>query len=321
MTISTSIAALRDIARTALGDAAPIDIEPAGDGISTAVYRLRRGAETFYLRILPEAAQSFAPEARVHALLRERGVRVPAVIYLEDCHLLLERSVMVTTEIPGRPAAEAPRGGTLPAILREAGRDLAAINRIPVEGFGWIRRAGSAANGLEAEMADSRSFLLEDLDRHLATLSGAALTAKQVRQVRELVERHAAWLDIEQAHLAHGDFDLTHIYQHDGRYTGIIDFGEIRGTGPYHDLGHFRLHDGEAGSGEGLPFLLEGYAEISPLPPDAMPRISFLSLLIGLRFLGRGLGGLMAHPLSVQARQQVQGAIGRELRSFEGMWG
>jgi hypothetical protein len=44
--------------------------------------------------------------------------------------------------------------------------------------------------------------------------------------------------------MPYGDLDLTHIYCQDGHYTGIIDLGEIRGTGPYYDLGHFRFHDG-----------------------------------------------------------------------------
>ena len=35
-----------------------------------------------------------------------------------------------------------------------------------------------------------------------------------------------------QAYLAHGDFDATHIWLDDqGRYAGIIDFGEMRGAG------------------------------------------------------------------------------------------
>lgn len=45
----------------------------------------------------------------------------------------------------------------------------------------------------------------------------------------------------EQGYLAHGDFDTTHIYQDNGRYTGIIDFGEIRGADRWYDLGYFHM--------------------------------------------------------------------------------
>ena len=44
--------------------------------------------------------------------------------------------------------------------------------------------------------------------------------------------------DLESAWLAHGDFDATAIFYRDGRYSGLIDFGEIRGTEPLFDLGH-----------------------------------------------------------------------------------
>jgi hypothetical protein len=51
------------------------------DGVSTYVYRVVRGDEVFYLRVLPEVGKTFAPEALAHTTLRERGVRVPEAIY------------------------------------------------------------------------------------------------------------------------------------------------------------------------------------------------------------------------------------------------
>ena len=103
------------------------------------------------------------------------------------------------------------------------------------------------------------------------------------------IERYDVWLHVEQAWLAHGDFDVTHIYQHDGRYTGIIDFGEMRGAHQLYDLGHFNLHDGEVVPQRLLPALLEGYREVLPLPPDRERRISLMSVLIGVRALARNV--------------------------------
>ncbi len=109
-------------------------------------------------------------------------------------------------------------------------------------------------------------------------------------QLREILADCDPWLDAEQALLAHGDFDVTHIYQRDGRYSGIIDFGEIRGGDPWYDLGHFRMHDGETLPTPALPWLLEGYAAVRPLPADHARRISFASLLIAIRALAHRLG-------------------------------
>jgi hypothetical protein len=55
----------------------------------------------------------------------------------------LRRSVMVTSEIPVRPIEAGDRPEAIRAVYLEAGRDLAAINQIGVEGFGWIARDGA----------------------------------------------------------------------------------------------------------------------------------------------------------------------------------
>jgi aminoglycoside phosphotransferase (APT) family kinase protein len=296
-----------------LGDKTHVEIERAGDGISTAVYRLQRGEEVFYLRVLPEIGQSFAPEAYVHTLLCGLGVHVPEVVYFEHYNEGLQRSVMVTSEISGRHLGWLATGPETSEILRQAGRELAIINAVPVEGFGWIKRDSESVSGLEAEGSSHREFLLEDLDSHLSVLGKTALTAHEVAAVREAVRLRSSRLEVEQGQLAHGDFDLTHIYQEGGRYTGIIDFGEIRGTGRYYDLGHFRLHDGEIAPYEALPFLLAGYQEAAPLPHDHESQIALVSLLVGVRFMARDLQRLMARKIPPQVQLRVCDSIRRDL--------
>ena len=104
-------------------------VERMAEGVSTFVYRMLCGDETFYLRVLPGEDASFAPEVAAHTLLRQRQVNVPEVIYFEQSNELLQRSIMMTTAIKGRPLSQSP---DLPvevreAIVTEAGRDLALI--------------------------------------------------------------------------------------------------------------------------------------------------------------------------------------------------
>jgi hypothetical protein len=56
----------------------------------------------------------------------------------------------------------------------------------------------------------------------------------------------------------------THVYrfQKNGRYIGIIDFGEMRSTNRWYDLGHFHMRDGEYASYSQLTKLVRGYGEI-----------------------------------------------------------
>ncbi len=207
-------------------------VERAEEGVSTYVYRLYRGNEVFYLRVLPEVNASFAPEVYVHEMLRAKDVKVPEVVYFEHYNEVVQRSVMVTTAIKGKHIGhyhvnEVPR-----STLVEAGRDLAVINSVPVRHFGWIKRDSSKVTALEAELPTYRAFVFEQLEEDLAFLGRLVLSTGEIKAIREIIDRCYAWLDVEKAWLAHGDFDATHIYQEHGRYTGIIDFGEIRGGDP-----------------------------------------------------------------------------------------
>jgi Ser/Thr protein kinase RdoA (MazF antagonist) len=100
-------------------------------------------------------------------------------------------------------------------------------------------------------------------------------------------ERHR---ELGGAWLAHGDFDTTAIFQADGRYTGLIDFGEIRGTEPLFDLGHCLLHDQEPRPIPLLDDLLGGYGEVVALPDGYQELVHRSAVLLGLRQLARWLG-------------------------------
>jgi len=280
-------AAIRAVAGRIFSTSIDFTVTRVAEGVSTSVYRIERGAETFYCRVLPEAGASFLPEAEVHRLLRERGVKVPEVVYVARYDERLERPVMLTTAIKGYPIGHCPADPNVPNILIEAGHDLARINQIPVTGFGWITRDQPERGRLEAEYLTYRAFVAAYLDAALATLREHLLDADEIAAIRAILDRHDSWLDSHDAWLAHGDFDATHIYQEGGRYTGIIDFGEIRGSDRWYDLGHFRMHDGETLPMPALPWLLKGYRAVTPLPDDDERRMSFTSLLIALRALAR----------------------------------
>lgn len=284
------LAALATLAEDLFPRARRRSIERTAAGSSTQVYCIRRDDAVYYLRFAEQPGESLAAEARVHALLRERGVRVPEVVYLEHRSATFGRSLMITSEIAGRPVWECADEASVRAIFAEAGRDLAIINSLQVEGFGWIRRNQADVTRLQGQFASHSDWAYENLDADLDGLDGTMLSTSDVRSIRCVVRRCTAWLREDQACLAHGDFDTTHIYEKDCRYSGIIDFGEIRGAEPMYDLAHFRLHHGERLQYSVLPSLLEGYAQIAELPPEFEQRICLSALLIGVRALARSLG-------------------------------
>jgi aminoglycoside phosphotransferase (APT) family kinase protein len=275
----------------------PTHIERITEGVSTYVYRIASDHKTWYLRVLPEEGASFVPEAMVHARLREMQVKVPEVIYVEPYNDLLQRSIMVTTEIPGRPIGQSQElgGEVLAEIVREAGHDLACINSMIVEGFGWVKRDPSTIEALQGEWPTYREFVDEYWNADLAYLTSSSsssshvLSADEIAQVERVRATYDSWLDVERGYLVHGDFDTTHIYQEHGRYTGIIDFGEIRGADRWYDLAQFYMREREQ-----LPWpleaaLIDGYEEVVALPEDYEQRIHFTSLLTNVRALSRSL--------------------------------
>ena len=278
-----SLAAVKQIARRALSRPGELRLTPIESGVSTWVYRLQRGNEIFYLRIWPDVGQSFAPEALVHHLVRERGVRAPEVLHCEHCDPLVDRSVMLTTEILGRPTGYDVPAADLRPVLVAAGRDMARINSVPVAGFGWIRREPIDVTRLLGTDPTHAAFVRAQIAEYVPVLEAAGLLPlREQRALARLVADAERSLHVEQAWLAHGDLDATHIFHTYGIYTGIIDFGEIRGADRWYDLGHLYLNNPAM-----LPFVLEGYAQETQLPADHMEHIQLWSLLIAVRRLGR----------------------------------
>ncbi|HEU0000221.1 MAG TPA: aminoglycoside phosphotransferase family protein [Ktedonobacteraceae bacterium] len=285
----------------------PINVQRVAEGVSTCVYRIIFQRETFYLRVLPEEGASFAPEVAVHKYLRQLQVKVPEVIYFDHLYEPLQRSVMVTTEIKGVPlsASSELSQDELATIMVEAGRDLARINSMRVEGFGWVKHnlLDTDIEHICAERATDRAFMLEYWEADLAYLGEQILDASEIVALERVRASYDFLLSSEPGYLAHGDFDMTHIFQENGRYTGIIDFGEIRGTNRWYDLGHFHMRDGEYISYSHWLSLIRGYGEATLLPPNHEESIRFASILINIRALARSL---RKHPPNRFTRHQLK---------------
>lgn len=258
--------AVRSLVTRHLGPGAAIDRTP--EGVSSQVYRIARGHEAWYLRVAEEDGSSMAPELEVHARLRTLGVTVPEVVAFDERAPEIGRSVMVVREMAGEALSVDVDRTTAAAVLRDAGRDLARVNEQPVDGFGWIRRD---ARGwpLRGEEDTYAGFVHADLG-DLATFGSRILSAAELRSLERLLDEAAA--DTPEPRLAHGDVSPPAIFHVGARYTGLIDFGEIRGAEWYLDVAYVSLCDGED-----LPFpilgdLLAGYADVTELP-DELPSL------------------------------------------------
>jgi Ser/Thr protein kinase RdoA (MazF antagonist) len=293
--------ALVTLLERVFGTALPVGWSRAPEGISTQVYRLERDREVFYLRVGEDAEQSLVVEAELQRELRRRGASVPEVIFVEPFDPGLGRSVLIMRELAGAPLA--PEHASAAEVLRAAGRDLAIVHQLPVQGFGWVRRDQTwpLAGELSSYAELVSSYLPAPWPGRLAQL----WPRPQLDALERLVEdeRGQPYL---HGQLAHGDFDATQVFEQHGRYTGIIDFGDIRGTEPCFDLGHFHLWHGARSPGL-LAHLLDGYRERALLPADHLEAIARSALLLGLRQLCRWMAWMGERALDdAQVRARVQ---------------
>ncbi len=265
-----------------------VQVERVLSGISTYVYRICSRGQVYYLRILPDAEASFTPEIAALTILRQRGINVPEIVHYEDHNRLLGRPIMVEAEIKGLALSQTsyPRD-VLARVVVAAGRDLARINQVPVEGFGWVRVRRAQPMRLRAQWPTFRAFALAYRKADLTYLRMHVFPPRVIARLERVLARHDDLLDLEQGYLAHGDFDSTHVFQAHGRYSGIIDFGEVRGTGPWYDLAHFRIRDAGRPPFSLFRALECGYAEITPFPPDYERILRFTGVLINIRALAR----------------------------------
>lgn len=258
-------------------------------GVSTPVYRIVAGEEIFFLRLAEQPGERRDAEARVHQLLMDAGVPVPAIMMYEPAPPELDRSAMLTTNMPGISLLESPGldAEAVRRIAHAAGRDMARINQIPVKGFGWVESVAAPDHSLVAEHP-ARSAWTEDYAIAVREIAVSDLfTDRSLDLLQSAIARWLARPDRTESSLAHGDFDATHIFMSASTYTytGIIDFGEIRGADRLYDLGHALLQDAQSGRTPIFRDLLAGYREVAPLPDAIMPEIYDQAIAIGTRQL------------------------------------
>jgi Ser/Thr protein kinase RdoA (MazF antagonist) len=287
--------AIDAVLRRAFGGTVPVHVERTAGGVSSVVYRLVRGTGTFYLRLAEEANENLQTDAALHQRLRDLGVKVAQVVYVEPVSPELGRSVMVTTATPGQSLAEITSLSEGINVIEAAGADLARINQLAVDGFGWVRRR-DARWPMAAAHAEYAAFATSEFPDPWPGILESLFDHGALRIMERLIDDERR-RDLTHGRLAHGDFDGTPIFCADGHYTGIIDFGEIRGTEPLFDLGHFLLHARNPWPAALLPGLVRGYERVAPLEPGYEVAMLRSAILLGLRQLCRWLSPARGLPL------------------------
>ena len=124
------------------------------------------------------------------------------MLLVESDNLELNRSLMVTTEIAGSSIASVEPSQINRRILGEAGADLASVNRVQVEGFGWIRRDRRAENALRGEFSTYSEWIDNHYRECPSVLAAAGvLTKSEADALDHLIAREAGSASSDQAYL------------------------------------------------------------------------------------------------------------------------
>lgn len=259
------------------------EVRRTAEGVSSIIYRLDSSGTVAYLRLGETADEDLTTDALLLDHLRQLGLSVPQVVDVDPFNERLQRSVLVMSEIPGVDLGKCDDESVARRVAYEAGCELAVLNSVEVEGWGWIIRDGSWP--MKARWNELAMFTTSELPDVWPGRLAAVLTTPLIDAIAHVFT--ATPTPAEVAHLAHGDFDCTQVFQAEGYYTGLIDFGEIRGAEVTFDLGHFLLHDGETARWSLFDDLLVGYAEVNPTPTLDRAVIERSAIQLGTRQLAR----------------------------------
>lgn len=138
-----------------------------------------------------------------------------------------------------------------------AGEILAKIHSVPTDGFGHFVTPGKGEHPTLAESLVQKNDIA-DLHR-AATIGGLSAS-----DVDNAITRITEVDNKESPHLLHVDYAPKHIFVHNQRVTGVIDFEICMSGIAATDINRFRTQDSRIN----LQSLIEGYEKITKLPEN-----------------------------------------------------
>ena len=219
-------------------------------GEANEVYRIafESGLEVI-LRIARHAQGIFEKEAWAIGRCRDLGMAVPEVLSLQTLEADSERLEMCFLEmLPGERLSDSlslPRE-TLRSVVREVGDQLSRMHAIESSDLGQDGR-----------------FFESDADDFAAVEAEFIALGVEAGLDRQALERalrffEEAMREPQRRVLTHNDIRACHVLVHDGRLSGLIDFGQVSLDTP---INEFAKWDYWEAPDLPMAWLREGYAD------------------------------------------------------------
>jgi aminoglycoside phosphotransferase (APT) family kinase protein len=258
-----------------------VDFRRIVDGEQNEVYdvTLEQGP-SLIVRISHDGSEAHDREAWVLGECASRGIRAPRVHAVRGVEVGSElRSVMVMEKLPGERLADVDPGEVdVRRVLAEVGAWLKQFHTIPVRGLGSLDGSGvgkfeTLAGWLANVATEANAF--EEAGRSVG------LEPAMIRGwLDEIVDVFRA--ATPQMTMSHNDLLAVHVLVHDGRLSGIIDFGVVAAEPAAND---FAKWDFREGTRFPVEWIQAGYGDSSLLEPPNDRTYRALWLLHGLWYL------------------------------------
>lgn len=261
-----------------------VKIEKLLKGEANEVYNitLATGLEVI-LRISRDDTNPFISERWAMNECRKHGVPVADVLHVDKEEINSKKVYFcVLSKIEGIPLDEDPRKNDdafMKGILFQTGHYLSQLHKVKTQGYGHI--ITGEGKGHQPSYHDYIMYRIGNLDKYIESGEKNDISSSDILKAKELILSHEHIFQ-DNPILTHGDMGSKHIMVKGNKVTGIIDFGNMRGSFPVHD---FVWWDIWKNNKHQLAWLQEGYDNKSIFEGDYEVKFHALQLLLGLELL------------------------------------
>lgn len=169
-------------------------------------------------------------EAYTYKTVRSLGSHVPVVVSATDTELVMSK-------LNGEPLDDKVELYDTVSIFDAITHDLALNRKVIFKGFG----KATLKNGLYVGEYSTWPSYLESIYTQFVT--STLFSDEQKKRLRIKWQEYKPVTPLTKGVLVHGDFALSAIFVNNGRYEGIIDYGDALIGDPLMDLAYFRLKE------------------------------------------------------------------------------
>lgn len=243
------------------------------------VRKVRIDGNVYVVRLHPRGVKNgyFAVEAAALKKAAEKGLPVPDVLEIHEAttekdmdFVLMTASSGITMELAIQQHPE-----TEDDLLNQAGKLLAAVHEIEVEGFGFFNNKIAKQEQKLVGLHDSyRQFVACGLEENIDRLVSFNTIDTETADLFRHTFSSLSYEPIHGPRLVHNDYADWNILVNDGQISAVLDWDECHAGDPIADLACWSTFF----TMDRYAQFLNGYTSVTTLPDDYEQRFHYYRL-------------------------------------------